>query len=657
MTLVQKLMIFPIIFVVFFLGTFFVLYFENALALKSVEKEFQRSSGTVLEVYQASIGALMDLIESISLDPMLGPEPEELNTILFKLRKYKAVESAFFLDMDENVLASGEDRDENPLLGEVLPQEFHLEVDINSDIFQVDDKQLLYSKRFEDQGDPLGRLQIVFSLQEIRNLEERMLTQITQISTKQQSRSFNIMIGVVILIVFAIVIFLLFLKFKVVNPLKYALKISNQVSEGDLSIDIRVNSNDEIGQLLTGMNKMAIQVNETITRIVLLISNLIQASQELSDLSNHMRHEGELIKERVSSSFDVSQQVSANMNSVAAGAEEVATSTTIVSESIASLSVDMGLVADTSQVSYTNMIEVNHTIDQISKDMDEILSSVASMSLSVSNVSEDTQNAMKQSNHANENSQQTLQVMNQLQEKANNIGRVVKLIGSVATQTNMLALNATIEAAKAGEYGKGFAVVALEVQNLAQQTSEATEEITQEIEQIQQYTLKALQYTETVSNAVNIVSQINRNIAQSMDQESTNALNINQSVENIAQGSRDSVIKVQKETINLQEITHSMNQSSETAKESTRNMQESAQGVKSIARSNAEMVLGVQEFNTSIQKIKEALDVVDKDLEKTETHANGLLNLAQLLKESITFFKLKTLDHSSEEASQEQQYN
>ena len=71
---------------------------------------------------------------------------------------------------------------------------------------------------------------------------------------------------------------------------------------------------------------------------------------------------------------------------------------------------------------------------------------------------------------------------------------MVSLIKDIANQTNLLALNATIEAARAGEAGKGFAVVANEVKNLANQTAQATEDVTSQIETIQVETSETVEY-------------------------------------------------------------------------------------------------------------------------------------------------------------------
>ena len=73
----------------------------------------------------------------------------------------------------------------------------------------------------------------------------------------------------------------------------------------------------------------------------------------------------------------------------------------------------------------------------------------------------------------------------ELSQSADRIGEIIKMISGVAAQTNLLALNATIEAARAGEAGRGFAVVASEVKSLASQTAKATDDISEQIAEIQ----------------------------------------------------------------------------------------------------------------------------------------------------------------------------
>jgi len=106
-----------------------------------------------------------------------------------------------------------------------------------------------------------------------------------------------------------------------------------------------------------------------------------------------------------------------------------------------------------------------------------------------------------------------------LAEAAERIGDVVNLINDIAGQTNLLALNATIEAARAGEAGKGFAVVASEVKNLANQTAKATEEIGTQIEQVQGATREAVGMIESVGTAIGKVNEIATGISSAVEQQ------------------------------------------------------------------------------------------------------------------------------------------
>ncbi len=106
-----------------------------------------------------------------------------------------------------------------------------------------------------------------------------------------------------------------------------------------------------------------------------------------------------------------------------------------------------------------------------------------------------------------------------LDEAARRIGRVVDLITDIASQTNLLALNATIEAARAGEAGKGFAVVANEVKTLANQTARATDEIGDQVREIQQASGLAVAAVVEISHAIAHVNGIIGNIASAVEQQ------------------------------------------------------------------------------------------------------------------------------------------
>jgi methyl-accepting chemotaxis protein len=124
------------------------------------------------------------------------------------------------------------------------------------------------------------------------------------------------------------------------------------------------------------------------------------------------------------------------------------------------------------------------------------------------------------------------------------IDGVLSLIQAIAEQTNLLALNATIEAARAGDAGRGFAVVAHEVKALAGQTAKATDEIGQNIGQIQASTRNAVEAVRQIGEAIRGINDITSNIATAVGQQDAATREISVNAQSAAQGNETLVLNI-----------------------------------------------------------------------------------------------------------------
>jgi methyl-accepting chemotaxis protein len=169
-----------------------------------------------------------------------------------------------------------------------------------------------------------------------------------------------------------------------------------------------------------------------------------------------------------------------------------------------------------------------------------------------------------------------------LGQSSSEIGEVIKVITSIAEQTNMLALNATIEAARAGDAGKGFAVVANEVKELAHETGRATEDIRQKIDAIQDDTGQAVDAIGKISAIINKISDFQNTIASAVEQQTSTTCEISRNVSEAATGSTEIA----------QNITQVVSAAESTA-EGAGNMQMSAQ---ELARMAADLRTLVEQY-------------------------------------------------------------
>lgn len=174
--------------------------------------------------------------------------------------------------------------------------------------------------------------------------------------------------------------------------------------------------------------------------------------------------------------------------------------------------------------------------DDTSANVQSVASATEEMSSSVSEISRQVRDSARIASEAVDQAQKTNHRVGELSQAASRIGDVVKLINVIAGQTNLLALNATIEAARAGDAGRGFAVVASEVKALAAQTAKATDEISQQVSDIQNATNESVEAIKAIGTTIGRMSEIASTIASAVEQQGMVTQEISRSVQRATQG-------------------------------------------------------------------------------------------------------------------------
>jgi methyl-accepting chemotaxis protein len=182
---------------------------------------------------------------------------------------------------------------------------------------------------------------------------------------------------------------------------------------------------------------------------------------------------------------------------------------------------------------------VSSTAEHVSSNTQTVSSGVDNFEASVREVAGNASEAARVANRAVTVADSTNATMQQLGESSALISEVVKVITSIAEQTNMLALNATIEAARAGEAGKGFAVVASEVKDLARETAKATEDIRARIDTMQVDTGEAITAIGEIAEIITKISDHENTIADAVEQQMSTVGQISLNLTEAAGGSAE----------------------------------------------------------------------------------------------------------------------
>lgn len=340
-----------------------------------------------------------------------------------------------------------------------------------------------------------------------------------------------------------------FLTNSVVRDIEKLVQVSEEISKGDLTYNMPLESKDEIGALAESFKKMITYLKELISHIKANSDEVITSSHSFEAFAKEMK-------------LTITEIVKA-IESISNGAER-----------------QLSLVSQSSSV----MKRMAESTDLIAKKASALAETTSMMGDLAKNSSDSSTIAIKTMDEVKNRSNDSLELVKQFAIRVKEINKITVIITEIANQTNLLALNASIEAARAGEYGAGFAVVAEEVRKLAESTHGFSENINTIVESIQEE--QSL-----------ILSHLKKN-TKDIQQGTQVVVKIGSSLENISNGVLQMVVAIKEISVLTNNQTEQAGETVKAIEEISRLAEENASATEQTAASTEEQAASMEELTS-----------------------------------------------------------